>query len=74
LLVMSSFQSNWKVAIFWVALYLLLTWIVDTYTAKRATNTAFRSMRVAFPEMTEETFDPNALLRVEGKRGLEKVR
>jgi hypothetical protein len=73
LLVLSGFQAKWKAAIFWVALYLLLTWIVDTYTAKRAANTAFRSIKVAFPQMTEETFDPNALLRVEGKRGIEKV-
>ena len=70
---MSGFQSKWKAAIFWGALYLLLSWIVDTYTAKRAANTAFRSIRVAFPEMTNETFDPNALWRVEGKRGAETM-
>jgi hypothetical protein len=52
----------------------MLTWAVETYTAKRAANTAFRSIKIAFPQMTEERFDPNALLMVEGKRGMEKVR
>jgi hypothetical protein len=74
LLVMSSFQPKWKAATFWVATYVMLTWAVETYTAKRAANTAFRSIKIAFPQMTEERFDPNALLMVEGKRGMEKVR
>jgi hypothetical protein len=73
LLVMGSFQPKLKAATSWVAIYLLLAWAVDTYTAKRAANTAFMSIKISFPEMTEERFDP-ALLRVEGKRGMEKVR
>jgi hypothetical protein len=67
LLALSGFQSKWKTALCWLAVYPLLAWLVHSYTAKRAEATTFRTIRMAFPEMTEEKFDPNSLLESDGE-------